>query len=269
MDFQQKFHLANPPDFKFRFIGINTRKKVLNEKAFRKALAHIIDIDEITHLVEQGFASRSVGPINPVLTKYYNNTITPYEQDLAKADSLMRSCGLKKIEGIWHDDSVPLEFNIISRQVSEDKTIAQIIKAKAEDFGIKVHTYSYDLKAVIKKVSNHDYDIYVGSFSGSPIAFDFTELFGTVAKQPGGLNFTGFGDKHSDSLIYTINYAETENDRRNALFGLQARLHDEATMIFLHFMDKKIAVNKRFTNYKMSSMRPGFDATAFKLVDKE
>lgn len=266
--FKNEFNLFAPLKYTFTYVGYNSENLHLSDKKIRHALTQLIDKAKIVESVENGYAEPTVGPINPTKEFYYNNQITPLDYDTSNCAELLRQAGLKKVKGSWiiHGGENPIEFTLIHKQNTVFESIAQIFASEAQKMGIKISTYSYDDRTIRKMIKNRNFDITIGSFNGSPFSYNFSGLFSTEATRSGGMNFTGFGNEKSDSLIQAINYAEDSILRRNSLFEFQKMLHEETTMVFLYFVKNKIAVNKKFTNLNISSLKPGYDVTSFKLV---
>jgi peptide/nickel transport system substrate-binding protein len=270
IEFKNNYLLAAPTEFTFSYIGINSKKSWLKNKLIRKALAHLINKKNIVESIEMDFASTTVGPINPVLSYYYNDKIVPYDYKPEFSEKLLAESGLHKRDGEWYpqNSEKPLELSMSYRLNSEGEGLSQILQAEAKKIGLKIKLEAFDGRTLFKKLTSGDFDLYVHALTGSPYSFNFAEIFSMEASQKGGMNFTGFGNAKSDSLIQAINFAQDSTERRDALFGLQEILHEETTMLFLYFSQNKMAISKKFTNLKISSMKPGYDVTAFKLADE-
>jgi peptide/nickel transport system substrate-binding protein len=270
MEFKNNYILAAPTEFSFSYIGVNSKKGWLKNKLVRKALAYLINKKEIVESLEMGFASTTVGPINPILSYYYNNKIGPYDYNPEFSEKLLAESGLIKRDDEWYQQNSekPLELSMSYRLNSEGEGLSQILQAEAKKIGLKIKLEAFDGRTLFKKLTSGDFDLYVHALAGSPYSFNFAEIYGVAASQKGGMNLTGFGNAKSDSLIQAVNFAIDSTGRRDALFGLQEMLHDEATMLFLYFSQNKMAISKKFTNLKISSMKPGYDVTAFKLTEE-
>ncbi|MEQ6121692.1 ABC transporter substrate-binding protein [Reichenbachiella sp. MALMAid0571] len=266
--FKKRYNLFSPLKYTFTYIGFNSEARYLNDKKIRHALVHLIDKTKIVESVESGYGQPTIGPINPAKKFYYNDKIVPYKYDSSKCFELLTQSGLKKVNNHWYQEGEekPVEFTLIHKQNSVYENIAQIFVSEAQKAGIKISAISYDDRTVRKMVKDRNFDITIGAFNGSPFSYNFSGLFSTDAARSGGMNFTGFGNAKSDSLIQAINYAEDSVQRRNSLFEFQKILHDESTMVFLYFAKNKIAISKKFTNLNISSLKPGYDVTSFKLA---
>lgn len=267
-EFLDKYNLYSPVKYSFTYVGFNSSKEILNNKMVRRALAHLIDKQDIIESVENGHAQTTIGPINPATSYFYNSTANPIEYDPDASADWLKQAGLKKINDQWvaAENEEPIEFTIIHKQNTVYEGIAQILINEGRKVGIKLSSISYDDRTIRGMLKERNFDITIGSFNGSPYSYNFSGLFGTSAAKAGGMNFTGFGNAKSDSLIQGINYAEDSLQRRSYLLSFQEMLNEECNMVFLYFSRNKIAINKKFTNLKVSSLKPGYDVTAFEMI---
>lgn len=269
--FLREFNLFAPLKYKFTYIGFNSRIEYLNNVKIRKALAALVKPEDIIKVVEKGYGEKTVGPINPAKEYFYNNSIVSRTYDASFAQQVFLENGFKLVEGklINKTSSKPLAFNISFRQNPGHESIAFLLKEEAAKIGLKLNLKQYEGRTISKMARNHDFEIMIGNFSANPNSLDFSAIFSQEAAKIGGINFTGFGSKKSDSLMQVANYAQDSLTKRQALWGLQEELHNEATMLFLYFSKNKIAINKKFDNLKISTYRPGYDVTSFTLREPE
>ncbi|MFY0651569.1 MAG: ABC transporter substrate-binding protein [Cyclobacteriaceae bacterium] len=261
--FTKKFNLFSQVNFTFWFVGINSRRPFLNNKRIRKSLAHLINKEEIAKALERGYTESTIGPVNPILKYYYNDTIKPYAYDLVTSKKL-----LKESNEMRNRSGGPIELDLIYKNDPRYEALAQIVKNEAEKIGVKINLAVYDSRTFNKKLLNHDFDLFIRTLTGTPYSFNFSPIFGLEAANVGGMNWTGFGNTESDSVINVINTAPDSLVRRDGLFALQQMLHDEATMLFLYFTKNNIAVNKKFTNLEISSFKPGYNIRTIELLEQ-
>ncbi len=114
----------------------------------------------------------------------------------------------------------------------------------------------------------HNFEVTVRYYSGNPDVFNYKSILHTESAVLGGGNYTGFGTPQSDSLIDAINQAANTAQKAVLLRKFQEVVHEESNLIFLYFNIDRIAVHKRFTNLKISGIKPGYDVSAFTLKDK-
>ena len=263
--FSEKYNLHTPTAFRFTYVGFNSTQKILKNKKIRRAIAHLIDKPLLAQSIEHGFAEPCIGPVSPVKDYFYNHNLESYSYNPAMAKQLLKEAGFDLVDGKQIDtrDGTPLRFHIIHNQVPQFESIAQVLISEGKKIGIQFTSTSFDKRAIWGKLESGDFDLAIGSFGGSPFSYDYSVLFETAASGPGGMNLTSFGNAQSDSIIQVVKYASDSTVRKDGLLKLQEMLHEEATMIFLYFSKNKIAISKRFTNTKVSSIPPGYDVMAF------
>lgn len=267
----EQFAFFAPLKYRFTYIAFNSRLEKFKRKGLRTALAHLLNVEGIIKGVEQGYATRTIGPINPVNSSYYNPTISPRKFDPSLAVEMLRNEGYIKKKNRWYEkgSTEHLSLKILTRPNPVYEYIAEVFKEEASNIGIETTTEILDGRVAVRKMRNHDFEIAIGSLTGNPYSLNFHVLFSQESGKLGGRNYSGFGNNFSDSLILASNLAKDSTSKRKALFKLQKELHDEATMLFLYFSQNKIAVSKRFheSSLKISSIRPGYDVTSFKLKE--
>ncbi len=218
-EFRKKYYLFSPLNFKFTFIGINSRKGVLSNKKVRQAIAHLLNKEDVVNTIEKSYAQTTIGPINPKFK--YNDKIVPHQTDINQAKLLFSQSGLSNKCGKRYEQNEvnPLELSLIYKQNTELEAIAQIFKASVEKIGLKMVLTEFSNATLYKKIDSRDFDIFIGTLTGSPFSFNFSPIFSTEAAQLGGYNDTGFGNAKSDSLIHAINFARDSLRREMHYLG--------------------------------------------------
>lgn len=269
--FLENFNLFTSLKYRFTYIGFNSRIKYLDNIKIRKALSYLVKPKDMIKVVEGGYGQKTIGPINPAKSYYYNGSIPSRNFDPNLAQNIFLTNGFKLIENNLVDEETnqPLEFEISYRQNPGYESIALILKQEAANIGIQMNLKQYEGRTMSKIARNHQFEIVIGAFNGNPNSLNFSGLFSQEAKKIGGMNFTGFGNGKSDSLIQAANYAQDSISKKAALYAFQKELHEEATMLFLYFSKNKIAINKKFDNLKISTTKPGYDVTSFILKSPE
>ena len=266
--YEDQFHFLTPLSYQFGYLALNSRDPKLNLNV-RRALSHLIPYELIIETALLGFGSRTVGPINPADSMYYNSDLglVGYNED--SAIHYLNKEGYTFQDGQWFDgDKRKVEFDLAyptGQPVFE--TSALIIQDKLKSFGIEVQLISKERSVLIQESRAHNFQLSISSFRGGPLAHNFTPLFSTQAANIGGLNFSGFGDQQSDNVINRINISREKTEKIMAMKQLQELLNAQRTMIFLFFEQERILVSKKFDNVYGFSRKPGYNATKFKLVN--
>ncbi|MEQ9424382.1 MAG: ABC transporter substrate-binding protein [Cyclobacteriaceae bacterium] len=253
------YHFVTPTLYRFGFLTMNSRLKKLS-KPTRESVASMVPYDRLIQIGLFGYGNRTVGPINPIDSIYYNFDIELNHQDANSALEKLKEVGYRLVKDELLDQNGNQLTLSISYPAGDTKyeTIALILQDALQNNGIKAPLNPVDASLFTKKLKSHEYDLALRHFNGSPFSHNFSGIFSTAAAAIGGLNYSGFGDETSDSVINAINIAKTEDSKISALKEFQRLLHEEKTMLFLYFEQDRIAINKRVTGVLESRFYPGY-----------
>lgn len=269
-NFRQKYQFFTPPTYDYTYIGINGRQDTFADKRTRQALAHLLDIPKMIRVTQLNFATRTVGPVNPADKQSYNARIQPYVFNLKRAVALLTQAGWQRMDNQWQKEIdgqlVPLTITLTYRSGnSEFENIALIFRQAAAKINIPVTIQPLEAVLLKKNLEAHQFEVTIRYASGNPFLLNYKSMFHSEGAVPGGENIAGFGNAESDQLIDAINQTQDAGQKARMLQRLQEILHDESNLIFLYFNTDRIAVHKRYTNLKISGLKPGYDVSAFTL----
>lgn len=272
--FTKNFNSYTPMEYSYVFIGVNIKSPVLADKATRRALAHIINVDEIIKIVKYGESKRVIGPIHPSKKKSYNSNIQPYTYDLDKAKKLLEKAGWKNTNGDETLDKIingkrtecVLDF-IVNSGSDERKSIALMFQEQAKKIGIMINILMLDWAVFRGKCINHEFDLTIGKWTSGPGPDDLKQTFHSESATEGGSNFSNFSNAEADALMDSIQVEIDENNRNRMYMRVQEVLHEEVPMIFLYAPTDHIAINKKFENAYPTVIRPGYWLPGFKLKE--
>ncbi|MFA0961244.1 ABC transporter substrate-binding protein [Roseivirga sp. BDSF3-8] len=272
--FLQNYSLYSPSTYKFIYLGLNDRLPKLADSDTRRALAHLLDVSQIIELNEYGIAQPATGMISPADSAHFNDNIVPYPYNPERARAILEDAGWQQKDGTWTREKrgtkQELGFVITYKSGTPAyETIALILQEAAASIGIKTELKPVEGAVLSESLRNHEFEIFIGALRGNPFAYDFRPILHTDASGKGGYNYTGFGTTESDSLVDTIVKDTSATNRVNYLYRLQEILHEEANIIYLYFIQDKIAIHSRFTNVTISSLQPGYELTNFTLKEED
>ena len=268
--FTAQYNLFTPATYDFTYLGINARLAKFADARTRQALAHLLETDKIIKSTMSGFATRTVGPITPGNDQFYNKELKPYHYNLSQATALLQAAGWVKNENGWQRDLngevVPLTINLNYKAGNtEFENIALIFQQAAAKLNIPVTVQPLEGKLLTKNLKSHNFEMFIRSLSGNPFVYNFKPILHSESAAEGGGNYTGFCTPESDKLIDQINNTQDLPAKARLLKRLQQILHEQSNLIFLYFSTDRLAINKRFTNLKVSGIKPGYDVSAFEL----
>lgn len=135
------------PAMYYDFIGFNFQHEVLQNKLFRQAIAHAMNMDELVSGVYLDHASRTLTPVHPA-SWVYDNTVPPYTYDMEKARVLLER--VRRGETAPKDDS-PVE-------TSADETTEAFANDATSTENTEIPT-DFEAEAEVAEASNGDIEI--------------------------------------------------------------------------------------------------------------
>ncbi len=249
---QDVYNFYTPPRFAFFYTAMQNRNPKLADKQVRQALARIIDMDAIIRDFYNGLGERVIGPFLPD-KKYYHKGLKPIQMNLDEARQLLAAAGWKDSNGNGIVDKtidgqlteLKLEF-LYTPGVVYQENFTEVFKNNAKKVGIEVERVPVESNVMGQRMRNGEYELAGRGAGAYPLPDDPKQFFHTDSAQPGGSNYTRFGNAETDALIDEIRQT-TDEARRNELYlKLQEVLYDEQPMIFQFAPLDRIVVHKRF-----------------------
>lgn len=267
--FNDNYHSDFLDQYTYSYIGLNTKPDGVEHKSFfvdkkvRRAMAHLVPVDEIIDVIVQGKAMRQVANISP-LKKSYNHDLKLIDFNTEKAIAMLEEAGWKDTDGdnirdkMVNGEKLPFSFKLSYMSGSAAvKEMVLMIKEAMYKAGVDVVPFPMDFTLFYKNAMDHKFDAMLGAWGGSAGYSDPVQLWHTEAWANKGSNFCGFGDAVSDSLLVLANTSLDKEKHIAALRAFQAKLYDEQPYIFLYSKKRTIAIHKRFDNADMYSEKPG------------
>jgi peptide/nickel transport system substrate-binding protein len=267
---KENYNLNTPLSMGFYFFGMNMHNPKFEDVRVRQALAHLVDVEKIIHVIGYDLGQRVNGPINPYKKGAFNDTIKPYDYNVEEAKKLLADAGWKDSNGDGTIDKMIngklTEFNItFTYNAGNDmrRDAALIFKEAARQVGINVDVVPQEWSMYIANQKKHNFEMFYGGWIGSPIPDDLKQIWHTESIN-GGSNYVYFGNPETDKLIDEIK-GELNEDKRNNLYRkFQEIIHEQSPYIFLYSPKERIAIAKKFTKgAETFIVRPGFNEAAF------
>lgn len=200
----------------------NMQNPDLAKTEVRRALAHAADYEAIRDVVLQGQAvSTGSSPLMPVLSKYYDDSITEYEYDPELSRQLMEDAGYTAdASGMF-----PVSFRLIySLQDPVTSQWAQLVKDGAAEAGIAIELQGTERNTYLAMTNEGDYDIYAGNFA---IMDDPVTNFALSYLPDGAINYTYVDDPALNDLILEASATFDEEEKIAIMREAAQLVHDE------------------------------------------
>ncbi len=259
----QHYNFYTPDVLGYNFLYLNTRIPKLEDKKVRRALAHLLDIDEILKSVKLGYGVQVVGPVHPTRS-YYNKNLEPIKLDVEKAKTLLTEAGWVDSNGNGTVDKsidgelVEMNLNyMITPNNPTSNNIALIFKNEARKAGVNINITPKEANVLREEVSKRVFEIFSGGLNQDMVD-DPMQVWHTSSDTPTGFNRFGFGNAESDQLIEEIRRTLDDKKRGELYMKLQKIIYDEQPAIFMYASKDRLLIHNRFKGVKTSLVSPRY-----------
>jgi peptide/nickel transport system substrate-binding protein len=269
--FTSLYNMHNPMALNYYYLELNRKNPILADVKVRRALAHVVDYDDIIETIMYGLAERTTSPIHPS-KPYFNKDLKPIPYDIEQAKQLLKEAGWNDTDGngildkVVNGKKTPLRLSYkFNSDNSFRKEIGLSVKETAKRAGIEIDIIALEWTVFLDDAKKRDYDILSMAWGQSHTPDDLKQIWHTEADTQDGSNRVGFGNAASDKLITDINRCMDEAKRNDLYKQFQQMVYDDQPYIFLFTKNETIAIHNRFEDAEPTVMRPGFIPTLFKL----
>ncbi len=270
--FKKNYNQVMMPAFSYTYICFNEKpdgknhKKLFTDVNVRRALAMLTPIENIIRLVYKQYSNqchRVTCNVSP-LKKELNHNLKEILFDIKEAEKLLALAGWKDTDGdgvldkIINGENIPLvaDLNYLSSS-QEWKNIAMLIMEEMAKAGVRINPVGMDLKLFLEKAKTHDFDLMLGSWGGTGLPEDYTQLWHFSSWSNNGSNYSGFGNAATDALIDSIKYELNDSIREKLSQKLQQEIYNDQPFVFLYSSLRRNVIHKRFANQMLFSEKPG------------
>lgn len=279
--FQKNYNQAMMPAFNYTYICFNEKPDGKNHKMLfddvnvRHAMALLTPVENIIRLVYKQYSDqchRATCNVSP-FKKEFNHDLKEISFDIKAAEKLFSRAGWsdsdgdgildKKING--ENISLMADLNYLSSSL-EWKNIAMLIMEEMAKAGVRINPVGMDLKLFLEKAKAHDFDLMLGSWGGTGLPEDYTQLWHSSSWSNHGSNYSGFGNAFSDALIDSIKYELNDSIRKDLSYKLQQVIYNDQPYVFLYANLRRNVIHKRFANQMLFSEKPGILINMLRLL---
>ena len=269
-DMKANFNFYTRPTTMYNYMGLNAKNPKLTDKRVRRALAHLLDMEEVIKTVRGGMGTRIIGPIPPS-SEFYHTGLKPIDLDIEKAKQLLAEAGWKDSNGngtvdkIVNGQETELEIDyMMSPNNPVSSNIALLFQNNAKKAGIQINPLVKESNLIRQDLSKREFEIFTGAFDLGVALYDPKQNWHTSSDNPGGGNRNGFGNAESDQLIEEIRTTFDKQKLKELYFRFQEMVYDEQNMIFMYNTVEPVIVSKKISNVKLSPKTPGYFENYFK-----
>lgn len=266
--FASNFDFFTPQLIRYYHIILNTKHPILQDKSVRRALAHMIDVDDLIQRIEYGHGLRVAGPINPAKAEYNEQLKLP-EFNLENAKSILAFKGWSDMNGNGildkriNDKLVDLELDLYITGSDLAKVIGSQLQSNAAKCGVKINVITKDFSLTRTENLNTGNFAMIPNVASQDLGLDdpYSRFHSDNAK-PGGSNYSLYESAVADSLIQLIRTVKSTPERIRLFKEFQQVIYEDQPYIFLYVPMGRLVVSKRWQGFG-TPKRPGYMANIF------
>jgi peptide/nickel transport system substrate-binding protein len=235
--------------------GVCTGHPALLDRDVRLALAHATDKKKIIDVVLLGLGDPGLTLIPIGLGRWYNNSLTDYEHDVAKANQLLDDGGYKDADGDGvrempdGTDPLVLRMNWPSDSTTAPR-MAELLSEMWSQAGVKTELQAMDPDALTAVCCPaFDFDVMLWGWGSDP---DPNLLSGVMTTEqiPTGSSETGYSNPEYDEL-YAQQAVELDSKKRQEIVWEMQRIVHEDVVYVIPFYAQEVQAYRtdRFTGW--------------------
>ena len=265
---KKSLNLHKISGYQYFYISMNRRNPKLADKNVRRAIAHLVDVNEIIDVVMYGNGLRTIGPFHPT-KEYYHKDLPLIELNVEKARQLLKTAGWEDsnnngiVDKLINGKSVELSLEFIVSQGGLSEQMANLIKVHANKAGVDINLVVKDFNNLKASLAERKFELVASGFSQDPSLDDPKQIWHTSSDTPSGFNRAGFGNAESDKVIEAIQTSFDAKERNQLYKEFQEKIYEDQPFVFLFFRGGSGAINKKF-DAKPSPRKPNIFENQFR-----
>ena len=278
---RKNYNQAMMPTYNYTYLCFNekpdgkNRKKLFDDVNVRRAFAMLTPVQNIIQLVYKQYSDQCYQVTSNVspLKKELNHDLKVIPFNLKEAEKILLKAGWIDsdndgiLDKIINGKKISLiaDLNYLSSS-QEWKNIAMLIAEEMAKAGIQINPVGMEIKLFLEKAKSHDFDLMLGSWGGSSLPEDYTQLWHSTSWTNHGSNYSGFGNAYSDALIDSIKHELNDTLRFKLSRKLQKEIYNDQPYVFLYSSLRRNIIHKRFANQMVFSEKPGILINMLRLL---
>lgn len=264
-----KFQFFTPQLMRQQYFSLNNANIKLKDVNVRKALAYLIDVEDIIKTIDYGYGVQSVGPFHPT-KPYYNKSLKPIKQDIEMAKRLLADSGWKDLdndgdlEKVLEGNLTELELDLLISGSELSKKVALLFQEAAKKAGVIINVVAKPFRRIrSENLRTKDFEIVASLSSSDANPDDPYNYWHSESTDEGEQNIFSYKSEKSDALIEKIRTTRNPQERTKYYLEFQKTLYEDQPVVFLYAPTDKILVSNLF-EASACSKRPGYLANTFK-----
>ncbi len=240
---ETEFEILASPQNMVQLMSMNNKRAPFDDVKVRQAINYAVNKDQIVAAVANGYGSKLVSNMSPIMAQYYEAAGEAYAYDLERAKSLLADAGMA--DGFKTSITVPSNYKF-------HVDTAQVIANQLQQIGIEVEIKQVEWGVWLDEVyKQFNYDMTIIGLSGKLDPHQILVRYKSDYKR----NFICYQNAAYDALIDRA-LLETDPAERAKLYKeCQTLLANDAAAVYIMDPNLVVAMRKDMTGFKFFPLR--------------
>jgi peptide/nickel transport system substrate-binding protein len=229
-----------------QWLELNNRVKPMDDKRFRQAIAHALDLKSMAARVYFGLPKQATGPVSSK-TKFYEKDVKRYDYSIEKAKALLDEMGLKPGPD---GKRVTLKY-LIPPYGEVYQRAGEFIRQSLGRAGIDIQLENTDVGGWADKFSNWDYEMtgnLVYQYGDPALGVSRTYISSNIKKGILFSNTAGYSNPEVDKLFDEAASTVDETKRQELYSKVQKILVEDVPVVWMFEAAYPTFIDKRLKN---------------------
>lgn len=223
----------------YGYIGWNLTRDLFADKKVRRALAHLMNREEMNKKFRFGMSLPATGPWYQQ-SEYANPSVKAIAFDTKKAAALFKDAGWtdSNKDGVLDKGGKPFEFTLFYGNKDTQKYWV-MYQEDLKKAGVKMNLQLLEWNALLKNMDERKFDAIAMGWGGGSVDLDPKQIWHSDSAKAGGSNRIGYSNPEVDKLI-DQGAGELDQKKRVQIYRkVYALIAEDAPYAFM-FNDKFI-----------------------------
>jgi peptide/nickel transport system substrate-binding protein len=237
------------------WLAINTKRKPLDDRRVRQAIAHAVDKNFITKALHGGFSQISNGPI-VASSPFATADLHLYPLDLKKSAALLDEAGLKAGAG---GERAKLTIDFLPGADEQQRTVAEYMRSQLRKIGLTLEVrVAPDFPTWAKRIASHDFDLTMDTVFnwGDPVIGVHRTYLCSNIKNVIWTNTQGYCNPEVDKALDAAAGLLDPTRRRAYYATAQKMITEDSPIVFINQVPYHTATSKKVGNAPTSIWGP-------------
>ena len=246
----KKVKYSNKEPSGYRYIGLNLKKSLFQDKNVRKALAHLMNRELMNKKFMYNQNELARGPVY-FWNDYAHANIQPIKFNPPKAIDLLKAAGWEDrdrngvIEKSINGGKKEFAFTILFASPEQEKYLT-LYQENLKHAGIKVNLKILDWTSLLRLLDDRNFDALLLGWQQGGIDWDPKQIWHTDSSRNKGSNFISYSNPKVDALIDKGRSQMDKKERVKTFQEVYRLIAEDVPYIFMFNSKVKFyAVNRR------------------------